>query len=102
MIFLTFYLFPGTRQWYYSADTTKKMFSPGGVFLFYGRLFVSDWVGNRVLELSLGGTLVREVIKDNLEHPQQCASRDQKGECSSHRVLCLNKRLEVGASKYLT
>ena len=55
------------------------MFSPGGVFLFYGRLFVSDWVGNRVLELSLSGTLVREVIKDNLEHPQAMCIQRSKG-----------------------
>lgn len=69
----------GERAWVYTADTNKKMFSPGGIVLFYGRIFVTDWVGSRVLELSLTGTLVREVIRDNLEHPQAMAIQRSKG-----------------------
>ena len=73
------FIFTGDLCWQFTAKTTNKTFSPGGIVLHNDRLFVTDWGNHRVLELSLDGTFIRDVISDNLEFPHAMAVQQSTG-----------------------
>ncbi|WAR18330.1 hypothetical protein MAR_000168 [Mya arenaria] len=69
----------GTRLWQFASPSVHRRFTPVGLVLFNQRLFVTDWSAHRVLELSLGGSHVRDVIVDNVEYPHALTVRQTTG-----------------------
>ncbi|XP_060580097.1 uncharacterized protein LOC132736901 [Ruditapes philippinarum] len=69
----------GEKLWQFSNSTYHKRFTPGALILHNNRLFVADWSSHKVIELTLDGSHVRDVVTDNIEYPHALAVQRSQG-----------------------
>ncbi|XP_045178312.2 uncharacterized protein LOC123538340 isoform X2 [Mercenaria mercenaria] len=69
----------GEKLWQFTNSTYHKRFTPSGIVLHNNRLFVADWSSSKVLELTVDGSHVRDVVIDNIEHPHALAVQKSYG-----------------------
>jgi ABC-type spermidine/putrescine transport system permease subunit I len=78
-VIFTTYTFLGEKLWQFSNSTYHKRFTPGALILHNNRLFVADWSSHKVIELTLDGSHVRDVVTDNIEYPHALAVQRSQG-----------------------
>lgn len=67
------------KLWQYTSRDSHRRFTPGDIVLYQKRLFVADWCGNKILELSLDGVYVRDVVTENIESPHAITIQPKHG-----------------------